>query len=227
LNIVDVKIPPLRERRGEILPLCEVFLEKHSTPDWPRLELDTILRQVLVEYSWPGNIRELENLMRKYLVLRSSSMIAAEIRQRTVGSKTVFVPARESIREGISTPESVEGANSTRTTLDSVERVPDSSNTPTVIRTNGQSTAYAASHHEFGGTPHVFRAPAESEDESQSLLSRLDHAGKAAEAEAIVSALQSTMWNRKRAAVLLSIDYKALLYKMKKLGIGEQRTACG
>jgi len=53
-----------------------------------------------------------------------------------------------------------------------------------------------------------------------SILEKVDSARKAAEAEAILSALNSTLWNRKQAAVLLNIDYKALLYKMKKLGIG-------
>jgi len=49
----------------------------------------------------------------------------------------------------------------------------------------------------------------------------VDSVRKAAESEAILAALNSTLWNRKQAAHLLNIDYKALLYKMKKLGIGE------
>ena len=48
---------------------------------------------------------------------------------------------------------------------------------------------------------------------------KLDQARKAAESEVIMKALYSTQWNRKRAASLLGVDYKALLYKMKKLGI--------
>jgi DNA-binding NtrC family response regulator len=50
-------------------------------------------------------------------------------------------------------------------------------------------------------------------------LVKLDQARKAAETDVIMKALYSTQWNRKRAAALLGIDYKALLYKMKKLGI--------
>jgi DNA-binding NtrC family response regulator len=64
--------------------------------------------------------------------------------------------------------------------------------------------------------------------EAQPSLSKVNEARKLAEAEAILAALQSSLWNRKRAALLLNIDYKALLYKMKKLGIGEKRAAsCG
>jgi two-component system, NtrC family, response regulator AtoC len=51
------------------------------------------------------------------------------------------------------------------------------------------------------------------------ILEQVDRAKHQAESEAILAALQSTHWNRKKAAALLKIDYKALLYKMKKLGI--------
>jgi len=51
-------------------------------------------------------------------------------------------------------------------------------------------------------------------------LAKVDEARRKAETEVIVQALNSTLWNRKRAAALLGTDYKALLYKMKKLGIG-------
>ena len=51
------------------------------------------------------------------------------------------------------------------------------------------------------------------------ILEQVTQAKEQAETEAILAALNSTRWNRKRAAALLKIDYKALLYKMKKLGI--------
>ena len=55
-------------------------------------------------------------------------------------------------------------------------------------------------------------------DENSELV-KLDQVRKVAETEVIMKALYSTQWNRKRAAGLLGVDYKALLYKMKKLGI--------
>ena len=58
-------------------------------------------------------------------------------------------------------------------------------------------------------------------DSHSSTLLDLDNARKKAERDAIMSALTSTLWNRKKAAALLKIDYKALLYKMKKLGLGD------
>ena len=71
------------------------------------------------------------------------------------------------------------------------------------------------------GNP-VCRPVAVDEVERSSVLERVDHARREAETEAIISVLNSTLWNRKRAAELLNIDYKALLYKMKKLGIVER-----
>jgi len=53
------------------------------------------------------------------------------------------------------------------------------------------------------------------------ILEQVSKAKQQAESDAILAALNSTRWNRKRAAMLLDIDYKALLYKMKKLGIDD------
>jgi two-component system response regulator AtoC len=63
--------------------------------------------------------------------------------------------------------------------------------------------------------------PAE-QTESSPILEQVTQARKQAETDAILAALNSTRWNRKQAAALLKIDYKALLYKMKKLGVEDR-----
>jgi DNA-binding NtrC family response regulator len=70
--------------------------------------------------------------------------------------------------------------------------------------------------------PRLVDAPSQPSAAPPSILKKVDYARKEAETEAILAALNSTLWNRKQAATLLRIDYKALLYKMKKLGIGEK-----
>jgi two-component system response regulator AtoC len=55
-----------------------------------------------------------------------------------------------------------------------------------------------------------------------SALKKVETERKTAEAEAILAALNACLWNRKQAAAVLDIEYKALLYKMKRLGIGER-----
>jgi DNA-binding NtrC family response regulator len=57
------------------------------------------------------------------------------------------------------------------------------------------------------------------------ILEQVTQARKQAETDAILAALNSTRWNRKQAAALLKIDYKALLYKMKKLGVEDRPDA--
>ncbi len=228
LNIIDIKIPPLRERRSEILPLCELFLQKHATSEWPKLEIDPILRQVLLEYSWPGNVRELENAMRKYLVLRNPGVLTAEIRQRTVKTKTVYVPAEEHIRN-TGNLDDLGDSFSTKWGTDPMRwraEAARSGGEGSMHRTAG--TQEMSNVQELPRPTLVSRSASMPPSEAQPSLSKVNEARKLAEAEAILAALQSSLWNRKRAAMLLNIDYKALLYKMKKLGIGEKRAvSCG
>ncbi len=82
LNIIDIHIPPLRDRKDEILPLAEFFLRTHATDDKPVVGLPATLRDALLEHEWPGNIRELENVMRKYLVMRNPEAVAEELLRR-------------------------------------------------------------------------------------------------------------------------------------------------
>ncbi|HEY5869158.1 MAG TPA: sigma-54 dependent transcriptional regulator, partial [Candidatus Tectomicrobia bacterium] len=70
LNVIPLNIPPLRERKGDIPLLIEHFIRKHnrsSNQPLPRMGQDTI--QHFLQYDWPGNIRELENMVERWLVL--------------------------------------------------------------------------------------------------------------------------------------------------------------
>ena len=70
IKVVPIEIPPLRERTGDILPLVEHFLEVYRNrlhTSKPQLATDTI--KVLNEYPWPGNIRELENVIHRALLV--------------------------------------------------------------------------------------------------------------------------------------------------------------
>jgi DNA-binding NtrC family response regulator len=228
LNVVDIKIPPLRDRRSEILPLSELFLQKHATTEWPKLEIDPVLRQVLLEYSWPGNVRELENAMRKYLVLRNPGVLAAEIRQRTVKTKSVYPPGDEYASSNGNLGGLDEPAPS-KWGSDSMRRRAEAGTSGTEASMHRVPWAREMSKvQELPRPTLVSRSPSIPPQEAQPSLSKVNEAIKLAETEAILAALQSSLWNRKRAAILLNIDYKALLYKMKKLGIGEKHAvSCG
>ncbi|MCA8969056.1 MAG: sigma-54-dependent Fis family transcriptional regulator [Planctomycetes bacterium] len=70
LHIVPIEVPPLRERREDILPLAELFLAEESRRHGvPHPELEPEARSLLYHYAWPGNVRELRNLMQRAFLL--------------------------------------------------------------------------------------------------------------------------------------------------------------
>jgi DNA-binding NtrC family response regulator len=82
LNVVPLRLPPLRERREDIPELAEHFLRKHAASGQrPKLTPDLVLR--LGQYDWPGNVRELENFMRRLLAMSTSSVLGIELLEET------------------------------------------------------------------------------------------------------------------------------------------------
>lgn len=76
LNIVAIKIPPLRDRREDILPLAEYFMEKYRLENAKeKFELSKEAADVLLKYSYPGNVRELENIIERAVVLARGNFI--------------------------------------------------------------------------------------------------------------------------------------------------------
>jgi two-component system response regulator AtoC len=144
--------------------MTEFLLRKHTPPGLAVPVLTPALRQEFLTYRWPGNIRELENLIRRLIILRNPDMIINDMRSRALRKNSVLM---------MSPRESIAG--------------------------NGCVAE--------PGTP---------------ILEKVSRAKEQAEAEAILAALNATHWNRKQAAALLKIDYKALLYKLKKLAIEEK-----
>ncbi len=166
LNVINVKLPPLRDRAEDILPLTEFLLKKHAIPGAPLPVLTPELRHALVTYRWLGNVRELENAVRQLIALRDPGLLIETLR-----NKSAITPGPA--------PEQ-----------------------PTAI-------------------PETSKRPA-TDPERALVWSQVKKAKRQAEADAIVAALEATRWNRKRAAAVLQIDYKALLYKMKTLGVRDK-----
>ena len=76
LNVVSIKIPPLRERKDDILPLIENFIEKHCKENSKeKLEISKEAVDVLIKYNYPGNVRELENIIERAVVLTRGKVI--------------------------------------------------------------------------------------------------------------------------------------------------------
>lgn len=160
LNAFTLNIPPLRERKEEIPILLKHFMSRMSERyARPSLPLSVGLMEACLAYSWPGNLRELSNFVKRYLILGDETLAVAELHPKNDGSGGLR---------------------------------PDGGKAP-----SGTDSA--------GGLKSLARS---AKDE--------------AEAEAITRALDETNWNRKQAAALLKISYKALLYKIRQYGIAQQ-----
>jgi transcriptional regulator with PAS, ATPase and Fis domain len=80
LNVIKLEIPPLRERREDIPLLCNQFLEKYRERyQSPVQQFPKDLMELFFRYDWPGNVRQLENVVKRYLILPDSD-ITAELR---------------------------------------------------------------------------------------------------------------------------------------------------
>lgn len=76
LNVVPLRIPPLRERREDIVPLVKTFLQRFSERyQSPSIEISPEVVRCLEEYNWPGNIRELENVLERAFLFADGHVI--------------------------------------------------------------------------------------------------------------------------------------------------------
>jgi two-component system response regulator AtoC len=84
INVVNLYLPPLRERAADIPDLVAYFLEYHNRKYNCRAKaLSNEMMAVLRKYHWPGNVRELENLVKRYVILGNEEVISADLQPRT------------------------------------------------------------------------------------------------------------------------------------------------
>jgi transcriptional regulator with PAS, ATPase and Fis domain len=155
LNAFTLSLPPLRDRKEEIPILLKHSMtrmaERYARPPLP---LSPNLLQACQNHSWPGNLRELNNFLKRYLILGDENLAVTELVPRHDG--------------------------------------------------NGGGHGDGSSKNDGGGLKSLARS---AKDEAEAL--------------AITQALEQTNWNRKQAAAILQISYKALLYKIRQYGIAE------
>lgn len=155
LNGVFLRLPPLRRRKEDIPGFVELFLTRYAAQfGRPKPFLSPQTLRNFLEYTWPGNIRQLENAVKKIVALGDERLAKADI-----------------------TPSASESRQPSNTV------------------------------------------------EGLSLKQASRAASRQAERELILKALERTRWNRKRAAKELQISYKALLYKLKQIGLEDSARA--
>ena len=83
INVVNLFMPPLRERRNDIENLANYFLDYYNRKYNCRAKaISPELMEVLQKYHWPGNVRELENLVKRYVILGSEDVITSDLQPR-------------------------------------------------------------------------------------------------------------------------------------------------
>lgn len=96
LNVIEIHVPPLSERREDILPLARAFLDS-------RHQLSPEAEQMLVAHDWPGNVRELQNCMHRAVLLAGSERISAQALGLTGNSPATSEAAKPLSRRDIET----------------------------------------------------------------------------------------------------------------------------
>jgi two-component system, NtrC family, response regulator AtoC len=89
LNVIPLRLPPLRERQQDIMYLTTFFLEKQCRlMGRPPCSISKEALEVLEQYSWPGNVRELENLIERMVALTDAAVITLEdVPAKIIGGK--------------------------------------------------------------------------------------------------------------------------------------------
>jgi two-component system response regulator AtoC len=94
LQVIEIRVPPLRDRRGEIPALIDYFVSKYAgVYRRPVQRPSGALHDALVDHPWPGNIRELENMMKRFVVLQEEALIFSDLgRPRDVAAVAAPAP---------------------------------------------------------------------------------------------------------------------------------------
>ncbi len=79
INVIYLKVPPLRERKEDIAPLVDIFIRQYATLNAKKVRgITPNAMEALVQYDWPGNIRELKNIVERMIVLSSGDMLTLD-----------------------------------------------------------------------------------------------------------------------------------------------------
>ena len=108
LNVVELQIPPLRERREDIIPLAEFYLQHFCETYKLEREFSPDVRTCFLQYDWPGNVRELRNTVENLVVSAISTVISWEDLPTRIARLGRTVPTRTDVPGGTSMKAAVE-----------------------------------------------------------------------------------------------------------------------
>ena len=190
VNVVNIVVPPLRERKDDIPLLVDYFLHRYCQMyNREALKVSPRLMEMFLNYTWQGNVRELENNVKRLIILGNEAQLIAEFQRKRENGQYGAIP-----EDG---PET-DHATARRTRA--------------AARASSQASTVGA-----GGNGAEQDVPNSSGKATLKEVSKI--AQRNAEKELIEKVLGQTRWNRRKAAQILDISYKALLYKIKDCGL--------
>ncbi|HAM32433.1 MAG: hypothetical protein A2X90_05390 [Deltaproteobacteria bacterium GWA2_65_63] len=190
VNVVNILVPPLRDRKDDIPLLVDYFLKRYCQMyNREALKVSPRLMEMFLNYSWQGNVRELENNVKRLIILGNETQLIAEFQRKRENGQYGAIPDDAPATEASPSPRS-RAAN----------------------RASSQvSTAGDGGNGEGQDAPNLTG--------KATLKEVAKIAQRTAEKELIEKVLAQTRWNRRKAAQILDISYKALLYKIKDCGL--------
>ena len=199
LKVIEVTVPPLRERRGEIVHLTGFFMDRYARRyNRPARNLSDTLQGLFQTYEWPGNIRELENMIKRIVILQDEQLVVREMTKTTrhapayAAAGVAAGPSRQPAGPPVGVSDEREDAEFSDADLAEDEGEPQPEE-PVAMAPVGSRLADVAKA-----------------------------AAMKAERSIIEDTLQQVHWNRRRAAEQLGVSYKTLLNKIKECGISRK-----
>ncbi|HEY2432320.1 MAG TPA: sigma-54 dependent transcriptional regulator [Vicinamibacterales bacterium] len=207
LKVIELFVPPLRERRDETLTLIDFFIARYARKyNRPARPLSDELRQMFLQYDWPGNIRELENMIKRVVILQDEQLVVREIErnmQRAMAA-AAQAPLAAAVAAGMGIPVGVAavGAGGYNPPMPPLPYTP-----PPAPADTAEPEDAVTGGADSGTAP------------TGSLAAVAKAASMKAERAAIEQTLRQVHWNRRKAAQILGVSYKTLLNKIKECGI--------
>ena len=198
LKVIELTVPALRERPDEIPTLTDFFVARYSRKyNRPARPISDELRQLFATYEWPGNIRELENMIKRVVILQDEQLVVREI-QRNM-QRAAAAPAAVAA----AVPLGAVAVVAAGTLPGGLPMTPPAYPPPPAEAEVDDGGADGEAPEEGGG----------------SLAAVAKAASMKAERAAIETTLRQVHWNRRKAAQILGVSYKTLLNKIKECGI--------
>ena len=218
LKVIEIHVPALRERRDEIQHRIEFFIAKYARKyNRPARPVSEELRQLFMEYEWPGNIRELENMIKRIVILQDEQLVVREIERnmQRAAASPVAAGVSNYVLAGAGQPAAQHVVVSSGIPGGMVVSGPAPGSAPT-----GTSGTAAPAGTATEAPPAVDESAPPNGPISLSEVARA--AAMQAERVAIERTLRQVHWNRRKAAQLLGVSYKTLLNKIKECGISRR-----